>query len=77
MVVGAIALLLQRQPGMTPSQIKQLLLTSTSHTYPGQPDAAGMLDVAKAMLGASNPPNQVQAAATDLAASLRQLARSP
>ena len=59
MVTGAIALLLERQPGMHPDQVKQLLLNS-SHAYPGQTDAAGVLDVAKAMLGAANPPNGVQ-----------------
>jgi len=59
MVTGAIALLLERQPGMHPDQVKQLLLNS-SHTYPGQTDSAGVLDVAKAMLGAANPPNGVQ-----------------
>jgi serine protease AprX len=58
-VTGAIALLLERQPGMHPDQVKQLLL-NTSHTYTGQLDAAGALDVAKAMLGAQNPPNSVQ-----------------
>jgi serine protease AprX len=58
-VTGAIALLLERQPGMNPDQVKQLL-RQTSHTYPGQVGQAGMLDVAKAMLGAQNPPNSAQ-----------------
>jgi serine protease AprX len=58
-VTGAIALLLERQPGMRPDQVK-LLLLATSHTYPGQADQAGMLDVAQAMLGAQNPPNSAQ-----------------
>jgi hypothetical protein len=44
---------------MRPDQVKQLLL-ATSHTYPGQADQAGMLDVAQAMLGAQNPPNSAQ-----------------
>jgi serine protease AprX len=58
-VAGAVALLLERQPGLNPDQVKQLLRTTT-HTYPGQTDSAGMLDVARAMLGAQNPPNTVQ-----------------
>jgi serine protease AprX len=47
-VTGAIALLLERQPGLHPDQIKYLLRT-TGHTYPGQADQAGMLDVAAAL----------------------------
>jgi serine protease AprX len=58
-VTGAIALLLERQPGMNPDQVKELLMM-TSHAYPGQVGQAGMLDVAKAMKGAENPPNHPQ-----------------
>jgi serine protease AprX len=58
-VTGAIALLLERQPGMHPDQVKELLLM-TSHAYPGQSDGAGMLDVARAMQGATTPPNHPQ-----------------
>jgi serine protease AprX len=58
-VTGGIALLLERQPGMHPDQVKQLL-HNTSHTYPGQLDGAGVVDAAKAMVGAANPPNSVQ-----------------
>jgi Subtilase family len=58
-VTGAIALLLERQPGMRPDQVKQLLINS-SRTDPGQTDRAGLIDVAKAMAGAANPPNTAQ-----------------
>jgi serine protease AprX len=59
MVTGAIALLLEKQPGLHPDQVKELL-TMTSHAYPGQPDGAGVLDVARAMRGATTPPNHPQ-----------------
>lgn len=54
MVTGAVALLLQRQPGLTPDQVKQLLV-STASGYPGQADKAGKLNIVAA-LQANVPP---------------------
>jgi serine protease AprX len=55
MVTGAVALMLQRQGGLDPNQIKQIL-TSTAASYPGQPDKAGRLDIASAVVSAAHPP---------------------
>jgi serine protease AprX len=55
MVTGAIALLLQRHSNLTPGQIKQILVQST-RTYPGQPDAAGTLNITAALLLSDHPP---------------------
>jgi serine protease AprX len=60
MVVGAIALLLERHPGLMPSQLKQILVNSTSR-YPGQTDAAGMLNIAAALVASDHPPLVTQA----------------
>jgi serine protease AprX len=60
MVVGAIALLLQRHAGLTPSQLKQILVNSAS-AYPGQPDPAGMLNINAALLASDHPPAAPQA----------------
>ena len=61
MVTGAIALILQRFPGLTPDQIKGLLAQS-ARRYPGQTDSAGALDVLHALQlaasGAYRPANQ-------------------
>jgi len=54
MVTGAVALLLQRYPGLTPDQVKQMLV-STASGYPGQADKAGELNIVAA-LQASVPP---------------------
>jgi serine protease AprX len=54
MVTGAVALLLQRHPGLTPDQVKQLLV-STASAYPGQTDKAGDLNIVAA-LHANVPP---------------------
>ncbi|HEY3064061.1 MAG TPA: S8 family peptidase [Chloroflexota bacterium] len=48
MVTGAAALLLQKYPALKPNQLKWLL-TSSTHSYKGQPDKAGELDIAKAV----------------------------
>lgn len=54
-VSGAIALLLERNPKLTPNQVKWLLQT-TANAYPGKADAAGVLDITEAMqLAASGP----------------------
>jgi len=55
MVTGAVALLLGRNDHLTPSQLKQVL-TSTTRAYPGQTDQAGALDIAAALAAAEHPP---------------------
>jgi serine protease AprX len=55
MVAGAVALLLERRSDLTPGQIKQILV-STASAYPGQPDAAGALNIAAAVAAAAHPP---------------------
>jgi len=57
-VTGAVALLLARHPGLTPDQVKQLLV-STASAYPGQADKAGELNIAGALL-ANIPPASAQ-----------------
>jgi serine protease AprX len=54
-VTGAVALLLQRHGGLTPDQIKQILKQS-SRSYPGEPDAAGLLNIGAALLASDHPP---------------------
>ncbi len=55
MVTGAVALLLDRHASLTPSQIKQLLVDS-ARNYPGQPDAAGALNISAALADSDHPP---------------------
>jgi serine protease AprX len=55
MVSGAIALLLQNHPNLTPDQIKKLLVNSAS-AYPGQTDRAGTLNIDAALDAAAHPP---------------------
>jgi serine protease AprX len=55
MVTGAIALLLQRHPTLTPDQLKQIMVRSAS-AYPGQADAAGRLNIKAALLASDSPP---------------------
>jgi serine protease AprX len=52
MVTGSIALLLAQRPGLTPDQIKQILV-GTATEYPGQTDNAGTLNIAAALLANS------------------------
>jgi hypothetical protein len=59
MVTGAVALLLERNASLTPSQIKKLLVSS-SRAYPGQADAAGLLNISAALLAADHPPTARQ-----------------
>ncbi|MBI3974750.1 MAG: S8 family peptidase, partial [Chloroflexi bacterium] len=47
-VAGTIALLLERYPGLTPDQLKWLLMT-TGARYTGQPDKANLIDAVAAM----------------------------
>ncbi|GAC1319410.1 MAG: hypothetical protein NVSMB2_14700 [Chloroflexota bacterium] len=54
-VTGAVAVLLQRYPSLTPGQIKNILVES-ARTYPGQPDKAGALDIQSALTAAATPP---------------------
>jgi serine protease AprX len=51
MVTGAVALLLEKYPGLTPDQLKGLLV-GTTRAYPGQADQAGALDIGAAFQGA-------------------------
>jgi serine protease AprX len=46
-VAGVVALLLERYPGLTPNQVKWLLVQSTN-SYPGQEDSAGVVNPVKA-----------------------------
>ena len=46
-IVGVVALLLEKYPTLTPNQIKWLLV-NTARSYPGKSDSAGMVDVATA-----------------------------
>ena len=57
-VTGAVALLLQRNSSLTPDQIKQLLVSTTTG-YPGQVDKAGELNIVAA-LQANIPPTATQ-----------------
>lgn len=54
-VAGAVALLLERHPSLTPDQVKWVLMNA-AHTYPGQSDTAGLLDVQAAVDLASGGP---------------------
>lgn len=47
-VAGAVALLLERHPQLTPDQVKWVLMNST-RAYPGQPDSAGLVDAKAAV----------------------------
>lgn len=47
-VSGAVALLLERHPDLTPDQVKWVLMNS-ARSYPGQPDSAGLLDIQAAV----------------------------
>ncbi|HEV7663920.1 MAG TPA: ice-binding family protein [Chloroflexota bacterium] len=58
MVTGAVALLLARRAGLTPDQVKQLLV-GTATAYPGQADRAGELNIVS-LLQANVPPGVVQ-----------------
>ena len=51
-VAGAVALLLERVPSLTPNVIKGLLQT-TSRNYPGQADSAGEIDAFSAVTNAA------------------------
>jgi serine protease AprX len=55
MVTAAVALLLERNDKLTPSQIKQILL-GTAKSYPGQTDGAGRLNIVDALNAADHPP---------------------
>ena len=55
MVAGAVALLLERQPGLNSEQVRHLLIDTTT-TYPGQTDLPGSLNIPAALTGAQHPP---------------------
>jgi serine protease AprX len=66
-VAGAVAMLRQDEPGLTPDQVKYRLMTTANKTWPGYNPAAagaGMLDVYAAVKGTTT-----QSANTNLAAS--------
>jgi serine protease AprX len=54
-VSGAVALLLQRHGGLQPNQIKQILV-KTTHSYAGQADKAGALNIPAALAASDHPP---------------------
>ena len=54
MVAGAVALLLERQPGLTADQVRRLLVGTTT-PYPDQTDLAGSLNIPAAIAGAQHP----------------------
>jgi serine protease AprX len=60
MVTGAIALLLERRPSLTPNQLKQLLVGS-ARLYPAQADRAGELNVVAALAAATPSASQSSA----------------
>ena len=57
--VAARSLMLERNPGLKPDQVKQIL-TSTARDYPGQPDKAGSLNIVDALVSAVHPPKESQ-----------------
>jgi serine protease AprX len=58
-VVGAIALLVDRKADLTPDQIKKILV-DTAGSYPGQTDQAGRLNIAAALDAAEHPAKVTQ-----------------
>jgi serine protease AprX len=54
-VTGAVALLLERNPGLHPQQIRQILTNTATH-YTGQADAAGKINLAAAIPATQHPP---------------------
>lgn len=54
MVTGAIALLLEQHPDLTPDQLKQIVV-GTAHAYPGQTDHAGVVDIVAALAASAHP----------------------
>ena len=55
-VSGAIALLLERAPGLSADLIRQILVT-TANTYPGKSDTAGAVNIPAAIASSQHPPN--------------------
>ena len=55
MVSGALALILQRHPQLTPNQLKQILVQS-AQAYPAQADRAGTLNITAALQASAHPP---------------------
>ena len=54
-VTGAVALILERSPGLQPNQVRSLLV-GTATKYPGQADHAGAINIKAAIAGSQNPP---------------------
>jgi serine protease AprX len=61
MITGAVALLLERHPGLQPSQVRQILLNSAT-AYPGQSDKASRISIPRAIAATQHPPAATNAA---------------
>jgi serine protease AprX len=68
-VAGAVALLLQDEPGLTPDQVKYRLMATANRDWPGYDPAAagaGYLDVSAAVYGATTEPANTGVTASQL-----------
>lgn len=68
-VAGAVALLLQDEPGLTPDQVKYRLMATANKNWPGymaQRAGAGYLDIYAAVNGTTTTAANTGVAATQL-----------